>query len=79
MLIHCSATKRYLVNALASHHFTGAPSPLKLNEDFDWCDAIIAVASDPRENFVLGECDNQLPDGSCGGHTSGAPVIGGDK
>ena len=62
MLLHCSATKRYLVKALADHHFTGAPSPFKLTSEFDWCDAIILVASDQRENFVLGKCDNQLSD-----------------
>lgn len=33
-------------------------------------DKILECAKDPRDYFVMGDCDNQLPDGSCGGHPS---------
>jgi hypothetical protein len=63
-----SATKRYLIQSIARHHFTGSLSPIELTEDFDWVDAIISVARDQRDYFIVGDCDNRLPDGSCGGH-----------
>lgn len=31
---------------------------------------IIECTKDPRDFFVMGDCDNQLPNGRCGGHPS---------
>lgn len=80
-VLHTAATKRWVIERILTDHRNGNSLEwVGVGLQYDYIDAIIACARDERCYFVLGECDNQLPNGECGGHASESeevPVKGG--
>ena len=66
MIQHTCMTKAYLLRAVRRY---GAREILgNVPEGATDADMLQRIEDDPREYFVVGACDNQLPDGQCGGH-----------
>jgi hypothetical protein len=68
VIVHCAMTKAYLRREIERH---GAAAVLEgLPEGTTDADALAELERDPRELFVVGDCDNLRPDGGCAGHDS---------
>lgn len=65
MIIHTAMTKAYLRREIERH---GAAAVLSGPDRMTDASALAALERDPRELFVVGECDNRRPDGGCAGH-----------
>lgn len=62
---HVHATKDWVKKQIRIH---GVKDVLGLEHTTEG-DAFAMLDADPREYFVLADCDNQKKDGTCGGHS----------
>jgi hypothetical protein len=70
-IIHGAATREWLLEQVR----TFGPGPVLGHFTVSTEAALARIVHDGRRFFVLGACDNQRPDGSCGGHPLPRPSL----